>query len=473
MLNLIFIVTMYPVLFLMWFLIKNAAKSSRNTLFGIRCSREWLSGEEEARFLKEFHHKMKRYLLILALVPFTTFLIPYVSVSFSIWMMWLLAVIVLIMFPFAQSNRKLLALKQERCRTPGEDTQGLQNGALLYFEPNGAGQLRCLKWYDFAGPLAISALLCAGSFFLFYGEKMEAFCFIILSFALCTPLFYIFAILMDRMKTKVISNNSDINVDYARAGKNIWRKFWICSAWMNTAVTAALTLITYLQTVEDNISINAVLWISVLYGLAMVAVAGNTCAKMQKVSAAYQDRTDLAYDADEAAWIGGIIYYNPADKQTMVANKIGTGTSINMATFAGKICGIIACIALLSLPISCIWLTLEEFTPISLTVSDGQVTARHLKTDYLINTSAIRDISLTTEVPKSSRTNGTSMEHLLKGNFRNKTDGRVKLFLNPQNGIFLRIETEDAIYYMSGYDDEETGSVYELLTGQPLSPEYR
>lgn len=463
MLNIIFLVSMYPILFIMWFLMKNARKTGQNSLFGIRWSKDWLPEEDAKALEKEFCKKFNRNLLILALIPFVTFFIPYFSISFTIWMIWLLAVIVMVMLPFAQSNRKLLHLKQERLRAMHPQASA-QAADVVYFELTEAGTIRCLKWYDFIAPLVISAVLAIGSLIFFYGKRFELFAFLIVTFALCTLLFYICAVCMDKMKTKVISANSDVNVNYARAGKKIWRKFWIVCAWINTAVTAVFVGIMYLETIAPNSLVNVIVWVSILYGLVTLALAAYACSKRQKLEAVYRDKTDFADDNDEGAWIGGIVYYNPADKHTMVSNKLGTGTSMNLATTAGKVWTIIGCIAMLIIPVSCVWVMLEEFTPISLSVSDNQVTARHLKTDYLIEIQDIESVSLMDELPKSSRNNGTGMDNLQKGNFRNKVDGRVKLFLNPRNTIFLRIETKESIYYMSGYDDAETRTVYEIIT---------
>lgn len=79
----------------------------------------------------------------------------------------------------------------------------------------------------------------------------------------------------------------------------------------------------------------------------------------------YADKMDMPDTDDEHAWIGGIFYYNPKDTHTIVSKKIGMGTTINMATPAGKATALIKIIALLNIPICCVWVMLEEFTPIS------------------------------------------------------------------------------------------------------------
>ena len=60
------------------------------------------------------------------------------------------------------------------------------------------------------------------------------------------------------------------------------------------------------------------------------------------------------------------------------------------------------------------------------------------------------------------------MDNLEKGTFRTSGDGKIQCFLNPQNDLFLRFTADGTIYYMSGFDDEETMAIYDaLLTSAP------
>ena len=55
------------------------------------------------------------------------------------------------------------------------------------------------------------------------------------------------------------------------------------------------------------------------------------------------------------------------------------------------------------------------------------------------------------------------MDNLLKGTFYVYNERNVEVFLNPQNEVFLKIETEKETYYFGGRTDEETMAVYETL----------
>ena len=72
--NILLLVCMYPILLIVYYILKNAALKD-HTLFGIRFSDEWLSKEDVENLKKEYQRSLKRYLLILAFLPFLSFLI--------------------------------------------------------------------------------------------------------------------------------------------------------------------------------------------------------------------------------------------------------------------------------------------------------------------------------------------------------------------------------------------------------------
>ncbi len=456
MINAILFLTTYPVIFLLYFIQKADGKYKRHTLFSIHVSKDWISDEECKAFADTFRRKMNRCLLIFALIPLITIPIPYFSINITIWLIWLFAAIVAFMLPYGQGYQQLLNIKQERIPASAENS-------ISYTELKGAGNIRTITGTDFLLPTAISIGLAVFSLFFLHGERYEMYNVLIVVFAACTPLFYGCALLMDRMKTRVISLNSDVNVNYARANKKIWKTFWGVCIWLNTAFTAIILGLVCLTAFTDSFMINFILWGSIVYGVLTLVMCLYICKRKNALDKQYEDKRDIPDVNDENAWIGGILYYNPRDTHVMVNKKYGIGTTVNLATPVGKGNIVFAALVLLSLPIFCIWIMLEEFTPISLSLENNMLVAEHWKEDYSIPVLTIEDLTLVEELPKSTKVNGTGMDNLNKGTFRNSEDGRVQFFLNPQNNIFLRFTSGGTIYYMSGYDDAETLEIYELL----------
>ncbi len=457
MMNFIFLVCIYPVLFLTYFIQRNEGTSQFGTLFGIKYSEEWLSNEERERLETEYCHTMNKTLLLLAFIPSVCFFIPYASIAFSIWMLWMTAVIILFLLPYSKGNHTMKKLKDERC--PKGDTE-----TVIYAEIKNAGNIHRVKWQQFLPPCVVSIVLSLCACFYSGREYFALYGVITLCFALCTLLFYGCAVYMDRQKTKVISTDSDINVNYTRAVKNIYKDFWLQSAWLNNLLLMVLCIAMVLEVSKHATSSPILIWGLVIYSFLELWLCMRMSKKLRFIVRKYQKKMDLSPEDDERNWIGGILYFNPRDKHVMVEKRVGVGTTINMATPAGMATGVFSVITLLSIPVVCIWMILLEFVPISLSVQDEVLIARHLKNDYVIEIDSITELTLEDELPRSSRTNGTGMENLQKGNYRNSLDGRIQMFLNPQNQYYLRIISEGTIYYLGGVDDTETREVYALLT---------
>lgn len=290
--NIIMIVTLYPVLLILYFVTKGTCKPNGNIVLGVTVPNEFLEDKEVLNICEGCKKKLKRNTLLSAVIPIVTFLIPYFSINFSIWMGWLLAIIVAIALPYVRSNKKLLALKKER-----------------QYQKEDVGNI----------------------------------------------------------------------VD------------------------------------------------------------------------------------DDAYWIYGMFYYNKNDKHKMVDKRYGIGTTMNMATKCGKGLGIFSGLAILSVPVICIWLIFLEITPINLNIDNEKITATQLNTDYVIELDNIVDIKLILELPHESKVNGTNTDNLEKGTFKVKDYGKCELFLNPKNSEFIVITTDDTTYIFTDKDDVGTMEIYQEM----------
>lgn len=460
-LNIILFVGLYPVLFILYFVMKNTAKVQNGILFGAAMKKDWLSEEAIEQIIAEFYKEMKKVLLIFAVIPVICFLTPYVSIQFTIWMVWMLAMIVGVNVPLAHANKKIKDLKMERGWY--EDTKAEE-----YTEIKAAGQIRRVKFAQFAAPIFLS--IFAGIFvYLIPGvlgyriadiDRVLPFRSIIVVFALTTLLFYGVAVWMDKRKTEVVSNDSDVNVNYTRAKKNIWKNFWLVSAWINTLFTLILAAALFTDTAFGSVT----LWGAIIYTVVICMLFFPLMRKLSQVERAYWKKMNVDFKTeDDRCWIWGTFYYNPKDRHSMVNKRVGVGTTINMATTTGKVFTVISVVSLAIIPISCVWMIMLEFTPISLKMSENNVVAEHLKVDYEIPVAAIDSVELIYEKPEWSKVSGVAMDNLDSGTFYEFNVGKCEAFMNPQNAVFLRIQAEGVTYYMSGADDEETMQVYEEI----------
>ena len=167
------------------------------------------------------------------------------------------------------------------------------------------------------------------------------------------------------------------------------------------------------------------LWGTIGYVVLLLAGTAELMRRMVKLDSAYQDKMDLAGTADDDdCWLWGMIYYNPRDRKTVVEKRVGVGTTINMATPAGKVMGIFLAAVLLGMLLICVWTIRLEFTPIRLTIQGNTLTAEQLREDYAIPLENIEEVTLVQELPDMTRTNGTAMGNLSKGEIPHPGDRR-------------------------------------------------
>ncbi len=450
--NLILILCLYPFVLLMYALVKNEATPKKGIYYGVTLKQEQQKAPEVECITKEYKIQMRRGLWILMLMPLPMIFIPWFSIFMSFWMLWMIVSIFVFFIPFGIANKRLKELKVKK----GWKNFGEQQ---VYVELKDAGKIRRVKWYHFLLPAILSIAIFLRVLIACRGERLEAMSILVGSFAAITFLYWLTAVWMDRQKTQIISTDSDVNVNYNRAKKNLWKNFWVICAWVHVLYMISMLFALDREGEFTNIFVIA----TVVYILLMIVFCIWLIHKKKVLDLRYRDKMNITCADDDNDWIWGMVYYNPKDKHSTVEKRVGIGTTVNMATSVGKGMALAGGVALLSLPLICIWMIMLEFTPIQLAVVEEQVIASHLKEDYSISLQSIQNVELLTKLPKMSRNHGSSMDTLKKGSYRIPDEGSCIVFLNPQNSVFLRLETAAEVYYFSGYDDTQTMQVYEML----------
>lgn len=282
--------------------------------------------------------------------------------------------------------------------------------------------------------------------------------------ALCNLLLLVCGLWMDRMKTQVISRDSDVNINFTRSNKKLWKRFWLVSCLLATIYSYFLLIYYMLPFTSRQDGFDVLIGASITLSLLMLVFLSWFLRKKVKLNQLYEGKRDFSLSDEDRGWIGGIIYYNPQNHHILVSHPMGSNAAFNLATPVGKgftILGLLC--ALLGFGV-CIWLMLDEFTPIKLSLQKETLVAEHIETEFTIPLKDIASLTIIEELPRIRKVNGTGLPNLSAGTFRNSAEGKVKVLLNPKLELFLRVETEDTIYYFSGYSDEVTQEVYENLT---------
>lgn len=506
-LNVIMWIGLYPAIFIIYFVLKLSAKDRSGIVFGVRLPKAADGAEEFAALLEErkkiYYRQMRMTFFVFLAIPLSSFLVPYFSIQFTIWMFWILAAIVFLELPYIRANRELVKWKKERRLAAAERAEqketadSQENGSseecsrvsenrnaeecdcvpkdrdegkgsrapelVRHFELSQAGAVRRVRAGSFLPPVIVSAAAVLLAFLRrgTYGHY-TGLLWIIPVFALCTPLFFAVAAWMDRQRTAVISRDSGINVNFARAKKQVWSRYWLFCAWLNTAFTALAALL-----VSREAGGSWLLWGCLLYTLILTAGSGKMAGKLSRLEERYAPQTDASVmEDDDDNWLWGCVYHNRSDKRVMVEARVGLGTSVNVATPVGRGLTVFSVFVLLMIPILCLWMIMVEFTPFRLEIRGDELVGEQLKTDYRIAVSDITELTLVEELPELSKIAGTGMDSLYRGKWHILYGDNCEVFLNPQNSLFLRFVSDGVIYYMSAPEDEQTRALYEELGGK-------
>lgn len=451
--GLILVVCLYPFVLIMYALLKNDAAPKKDLYFGVKLNKEQQKTPEVEAICKAYNKQMHLSFAVLMLIPIPMVFVPWFSIFMLLWMGWMIMSIFAFFIPFGIANTKLKELKVEK---GWKETREIP----VYAEIKEAGRIRKVRWYHFLPQCLVSIVLLVVSIVNCPDGKEQVMGIMQGSFAGISFLYWLVAVWVDRQKTQIISSDSDVNINYNRAKKNLWKNLWVACAWVNVAYMVCMMF-----SMDEAGRFNKVFTIAtVVYIVATFVLLILLIKKKSLLDKSYQDRMDLEPAEDEDHWIWGLIYYNPKDRHSMVEKRNGMGTTVNMATPFGKGFVAVMILLLLQLPVLNVWILMLEFTPIQLSVEENKVVAEHLREEYVIPVISIKEVELVTALPKMSRNHGTSMEEVRKGSYRIKEEGKsCEVFLNPQNTVFIRIETTIETYYVSGFDDEETREVYEMI----------
>ncbi|MBQ2900921.1 MAG: hypothetical protein IJE49_03670 [Agathobacter sp.] len=450
-LSIIFMVGCYPIIFLMYFMFRNM-RNKNGYCFGATLSKELKNDPAIDAIDMEYRKRLKRDFIILGIIPFVALFIPYISIEFTIWMIWILVICFYPMVLYAKANAQVQELKRER----GWE----QASEISYTDLKIASIPRKVKFLTFFPTLLLSVVPVVVSYVLFPDEGFVAIRICMITFAACTWMFYGFAVLTDKQKMAVICDDSDTNMNFARAKKQIWKNFWLTCAWINTGFIWFVLVGMYFR----HQAMAIIIWGCVAYGIVVMLIALKLVKKINELNRKYESKRTVVDSAtDDSHWYYGMMYYNPKDTHVMVENRMGTGTAMNMATGVGKGMYIVAFLCLLIIPVTSIWMIMLDFTPMKTEVVDDTIVCTHLSVEYEIPLEEIESYKVITEMPEVTKVAGNGMDDICSGTFEIYREGMFEAFYNPQNDLFIKIITEEETYYISGIDDAQTQKIIEKL----------
>ena len=431
-------------------------------IYGLRNRKEYYEDENKKTVL-EIYEKYRsiflKLLIVLTIIGVVLFFLDNFTFKISLWTMWLLVASFAIYIPYVLGNKELKTFKK---------TIQIKNEKKIIVDTKNTMSIRTNKGLGFTLPLVIGFIAMVISV-LFDREiigdnlslsKTYTYTMMIGSFYSISVIFYICSFIMDRMKNEVISEDSDVNLNYNRAKKRNYNNSFKCMLWINTAYIIANLILIYFDLVDDL----CVLISSVVYMVFLFVGIGIYVLRDNKINSIYKKETNIEVDDDDY-WIYGMFYYNPNDKRINIEKRNGFGTTVNFGTFVGKIVMFFLGLTIIGSIFAVGLLGAYEIVPIDVKVEDGKVICHQLRDDYKIDIDDIKTVELMGKFKdlNASRTGGVGMPNLLKGNFNIKDEGAVKVFLNPANDHYIKITTDKKKYYISEAEDKDTEKIFEEI----------
>ena len=460
-LGIIMFICIVPFLFMVFFVCYPKKWLKKKLIFGVRSRDEFKENELMSKVDEIVQRNRKHALWILivsVIISAALIFIPDISVMLTIYTIYLMLIIVVIYIPYAKGNSELKNLKREI----GIEAKGIRVADLKSISASHALNMPMLLLPNIAtAVVTIGALLYDLELFKVpHGNAQGSFIatMVSMSFFFMGGLFVFIARLMDNGRNEVISKESDVNSNFNRAKKKIWSDLWIEMSWVNT-----IMLIMMLVSIVGNLSEKYIIIMAIVYMAALFVVIGIVARKTALLNGCYKFENTL--DDDDDNWIYGMFYYNPKDGRVNVERRDGLGFTINMAHPIGKIVSILAMLLLIGTFAALFWAAAVSSADLEVRIEDGKVICHQLTDDYVIDENDILEVYLGDDMDelRPIRIAGVATDNVLKGNFAVGDVKKAKLFINPEVDLYIRITTDNNIYFINCNSEEETRELYEEM----------
>lgn len=451
-LNIFLAVCFLPIVLILYFTLRNEGKPKNNLILSTTLPKEAWEDERVLAITGRFYKGLNLACLIILLLYLPAFFIPYFSIQLTYVFVWLIAAMVVPYIPYCKGVQKMRTLKKEHWYHPElKQVQVADTSASFDVENNYSFVTFLLplivSLIPLLYPLAVPSDFSPLPLFIICGSN-----------AVSIALFYLCYKYMFRNKSDHINTNADLSANLTRVRKYYWGKFWLIISWFCALFSFSALFINSLALFYMIATM--VLCLSLI--VVVIIIEFRIRSIQQKLN--QTQPSEILVDEDDF-WPYGVFYYNKNDSSNMVNNRIGMGTTMNMAKPSGQWLMGLSLVLILAMPFLGVWMMTEEFSEVRLEMTDTKLIATHAASSYEVDLDDIYAAELLDDLPKCSRNWGTSIDHLLKGNFSvSGIDAHCTLCVDTRAEVFLLVRTTDGKYYLFASEDEDkTEKMYESL----------
>lgn len=420
-------------------------------IFAVTLPGEAARHEEIERIRSRFRKEIRNWsLLLLALLLPMLFLGESFGVVYFLF--WLFAAVLLLVIPFRRAHRETLSLKRKhdwftsRRRVVHADLRASRSKN------------------DLAAPVGLFALPVALSIgnLVWLARSGQAALGVA---AVAVVLLAVFLnVVFRNAKTKVYSENSDLNVRLNQESRRIWSYTFLILAWTEAV---HFLLIGWAATNPSPALDSLLLAVSAAFALIPLGLLLSAHFKIKRmVEDSLEADGAPVYSDDDEYWGNGFTYHNPNDPRVFVEKRVGVGMTVNTGTTAGKwfmgmVLGIAAAVLI---GVSALAIG-SELSPPAMTVTEE----KHIHIDYMMYSTRfaadeMEEIALVRDLPRGRRINGEATGKAARGHFNLDGIGRARLFVYKDNPPYIRIRLAEETIFYNEKDPQLTTERFEQLS---------
>ena len=452
--NLFLAICFVPILFVMYFTMRNEVKPKNNIILSTTLPKEAWEDPRVLAIKKKFVKELTVSCILLALFYLPALFMEYISVIMTYVMIWLDAIIIVPYIPYCRAVKAMRALKKENWYHPElVKVQVTDTSLATVFEE----KQNSYTFVNFLLPLLVSLIPLLYPLVIPVEDSLTALFIVVLcNSSTILALYYCYRML--RKKADRVNSDVTLSAVLTRIRRYYWGKCWMYCSW-SAAIFSFCSLLLYIS--EMAFMVAMAIFVLVILVLA-VGIEFKIRAEQQRLN--QEQPSEILMDEDDY-WPYGIVYYNKNDSNLMVNSRIGMGVTTNFAHPVGKALDIFGIVLLLLLPFTGLFTVKEEFTEPKVVLTETTLEAYHTGLEYTVPLKDIKSISLLQEMPAVSKSWGSNFPHLYKGKFTIKDISQTgKLCLDPYDDAFLLIQTTDEKYYLFSMENaEELEAIYDEL----------
>ncbi|OUN23049.1 hypothetical protein [Pseudoflavonifractor sp. An85] len=430
---------------LMFWQLNNETKFKKNIALGVTLPYVGRTHPQTVELLTKFRRTLRWTCLgllvsvvVLVLLPMST------GLSLTIWLIWIDVAMVLPFIPYVKYHKKLKALKKEQGWYPEVPRTRVVNLTAA------AQQEKHISPVQFLLPLAVSLVP------LVWGIVQQDWLMtaMFLTGPVCVLLFWALYRWAMRRRAETVDENETLTQTLTRLRRRAWRRSWVWGSWFMAGVNLAM----WLSLDQPVWGLLVMLALTVVFLVLAVGLEFHLRHQQERLTA--QSGRDYYVDEDEK-WIWGMFYYDPNDTHLVVNNRIGMNTTVNLAKKSGRIILGATAVMMLLLPLWGVWLMAEEQSPVTLTLTETTLEAKHGWDDYEISLEDVAQVQLLQEEPAGlRRIAGTAMDTVLKGRYQSNAYDKLTLCMDPRTGPWLLVTMENGTMYLVGDGSADVEKIY-------------